>query len=59
MGSENCHLHEFIVGGLRYGIPDPTYDEPGEVIAEDKVCLSDVLGTRSKCREFRGIIQFH
>ena len=43
MGWENCHLHEFIVGDLRYGTPDPTYGEPGEVIAEGRVCLSDVL----------------
>jgi hypothetical protein len=43
MGWENYHLHEFIVDGHRYGIPDSTYDEPGEVTAEGKVRISDVL----------------
>lgn len=43
MGWENYHLHEFVVDGRRYGTPDPTYDEPSEVIAEGRVCLSDVL----------------
>jgi hypothetical protein len=43
MGWSNSHLHEFIVGGRRYGTLDPTYDEPGDVIAEGKVRLSDVL----------------
>ncbi len=43
MGWENCHLHEFIVDGHRYGIPDATHDDPGEVTVEDRVRLSDVL----------------
>jgi hypothetical protein len=43
MGWEDHHLHEFIVDGQRYGTPDPTYDEPGEVSPEDKTRLSDVL----------------
>jgi hypothetical protein len=43
MGWTNSHLHEFIVGGQRYGAPDMNYDEPGEVIAEGKVHLSEVL----------------
>jgi hypothetical protein len=34
MGWENCHLHKFLVGKQRYGVPDLTYDEPGEVIRE-------------------------
>jgi len=43
MGWENYHLHEFILNGQRYGIPDPNYDEPGEVIAEGRVRLAEVL----------------
>jgi hypothetical protein len=43
MGWENYHLHEFIIDGRRYGTPDPAYDEPGDVIAEGSVCLTDVL----------------
>ena len=45
MGWENSHLHEFLVGRHRYGVADPTYDEPGDVIAEGKVRLSEVLST--------------
>ena len=45
MGWENSHLHEFLVGLQRYGIPDPTYDEPGDVVPEGKVRLSDFLST--------------
>ena len=43
MGWENYHMHEFLVSKQRYGVPDPTYDEPGEVIVEGKVQLADVL----------------
>ena len=43
MGWTNSHLHEFLVGKQRYGIPDLTYDEPGEVIVEGKVHLSELL----------------
>jgi hypothetical protein len=43
IGWENHHLHEFLVGKQRYGVPDSTYDEPGGVILEGKIHLSDVL----------------
>lgn len=43
MGWENYHLHEFLVGGQRYGGPDPDYDGPGEVIRESGVRLTSVL----------------
>jgi len=43
MGWENYHLHEFRVGTKRYGVPDPDYDDPGEVIVENKISLSKVL----------------
>ena len=43
MGWEDHHLHEFRVGTKRYGIPDPDYDDPGDVIVESKVLLSEVL----------------
>ncbi len=26
MGWSDCHLHEFELGGERYGIPDPDFD---------------------------------
>jgi hypothetical protein len=43
LGWSNSHLHEFVVDGQRYGVSDPMYDEPGDVIAEGTVRLSDVL----------------
>jgi hypothetical protein len=43
MGWENYHLHEFVIDGRRYGMPDPDYDEP-EIVADSTVCISDVLG---------------
>jgi hypothetical protein len=45
MGWENYHMHEFLAGKQRYGVPDSTYDEPGEVILEGKIRLSEVLPT--------------
>lgn len=45
MGWENYHMHEFLAGKQRYGVPDSTSDEPGEVIVEARVHLSDVLTT--------------
>jgi hypothetical protein len=37
LGWSNSRLHEFVVDGQRYGVSDPTYDEPGDVIAEGTV----------------------
>ena|SRR5437016_2896140 len=42
MGWENCHLHEFHIGGLTIGAPDP--DAPRTLLNEKKVRLFDVLG---------------
>jgi hypothetical protein len=49
MGWSDYHLHEFVVNGQRYGIPDPDYDEPGEVIAEGRVRLEEVLPAPEAC----------
>ncbi|MDI6766152.1 MAG: plasmid pRiA4b ORF-3 family protein [Bacteroidota bacterium] len=40
MGWENCHLYEFIVGGLSYGEPHPDYE--GRVKSSKSVKLSQV-----------------
>jgi hypothetical protein len=39
MGWENCHLHQFIVGDVRYGIPDPELGLKNEA----KVRLSQIV----------------
>ena len=36
-------LHEYIVDGRRYGTPDPTYDNPEEVVRESGVRHASVL----------------
>src|SRR5438105_15519209 len=46
MGWEDCHLHEFSIGGRRFGVPDPMdrfMGGPG-CVSERKVRVSDVLG---------------
>lgn len=43
IGWSDYHVHEFAVNSRRYGIPDPEFDEPGEVMAEGRVRLEEVL----------------
>lgn len=43
MGWDNYHLHVIEANGQRYGVPDPDFDEPGKVIEEGRVRLSEVL----------------
>ena len=43
MGWTNSHLHEFDIGGDRYGLPDPDWDA-GQVGDEAKVKLFRLLG---------------
>ena len=45
MGWEDSHLHEFIIGKVRYRVPDPDFDEPGSVIPEKGVPLAKALGS--------------
>jgi Plasmid pRiA4b ORF-3-like protein len=39
MGWENCHLHQFIVGDVRYGVPDPELNLKNEA----KVRMSQIV----------------
>jgi hypothetical protein len=43
MGWSNSHLHEFEIGGRRYSIPDPDWDDEGSVLSERRYRLGDVL----------------
>jgi hypothetical protein len=43
MGWQDYHLHEFEIGGKRYGVPDEEFDQPGEVIKDSTVRLSKAL----------------
>ncbi len=45
MGWTDSHLHEFEIGGRRYGLPMPEYDEPGNrVFQERNAKLGDLAG---------------
>ncbi len=45
MSWEDCHLHQFFIGGRRFGVPDPNDALMGgsPAINEKKKCLADVL----------------
>jgi hypothetical protein len=46
MGWMNTHLHVWHIAGKRYGVPDPNWDAPGELIDERKIAIGSVLGDR-------------
>ncbi len=49
MGWEDYHLHEFGIGGRRYGVPDDDDEMPGDVVKENTVKLSKVLPRKGDC----------
>jgi len=50
MGWQDAHLHEFIIGKVRYGIPDPEWDAPGSLISEKGIPLAKALGSGKRFR---------
>ncbi|CAM5798333.1 plasmid pRiA4b ORF-3 family protein [Rhizobacter fulvus] len=44
MGWTNSHLHAWQIDGRRYGVPDPEWDPPGELLDERKFTVGSVLG---------------
>lgn len=45
MGWYDCHMHEFVVGEARYGLPDPGDGDWGREVADErKAALKDVVG---------------
>lgn len=44
MGWQDYHLHKFEIGGQRYGVPDPEWDDPGSVLPEAPARLARCLG---------------
>ena len=48
MGWDNCHLHQFIVGGVRYGVPEPELNLKNE----SKVLLSKIIPKSDKKLRF-------
>lgn len=43
MGWCDCHLHEYRIGGLRYGVPDPHWGGDPNLINERRKRLTSVL----------------
>ena len=43
MGWSDSHLHEFRIGAMRYGTPDPDFQDEDTVISEKLAVLSEVL----------------
>ena len=44
MGWSNSHLHAWRIDGRRYGVPDPEWNMPGELLDERKFTVGSVLG---------------
>lgn len=44
MGWTGSHLHDWRIGGKRYGMVDPEWDEPGAMFDERKFKVGEVLG---------------
>ena len=42
MGWDDSHLHEFRIGAMRYGIPDPDFQDEQPVVAEKRTVLGSV-----------------
>jgi hypothetical protein len=43
MGWDDSHLHEFRIGAMRYGVPDPDFQEERPVISDKRAVLDQVL----------------
>jgi hypothetical protein len=52
MGWTDSHLHEFIVGGVRYSDPDPDIAEELEHVDEKNVVLVGALGLDARCFDY-------
>lgn len=44
MGWTNSHLHDWHIEGKRYGVPDPEWDNEGDMLEERKFTVGAVLG---------------
>ena len=50
MGWTDSHLHEFGIGGVRYGMPDPDSPFDDEVVPEERARLGKCLGSLKSLR---------
>jgi hypothetical protein len=52
LGWTNSHLHEFVIDGVRYSVPDPDFDDELEHVDERDVVLHEALGMDARCFDY-------
>jgi hypothetical protein len=52
LGWTNSHLHEFVIGGVRYSDPDPDFADELEQVDEHRVVLLKALGLDARCFDY-------
>jgi len=52
LGWTNSHLHEFIIGGVRYANTDPEIGDELEQVDEKRVVLFKALGIDARCFDY-------
>lgn len=51
-GWTNSHLHEFVIGGVRYSEPDPDFDDELRHVGERGIKLHKALGIDARCFDY-------
>jgi hypothetical protein len=52
LGWTNSHLHEFVIGGVRYAAPDPDWSEELKQVSERGIVLNAALSGESRCFDY-------
>jgi len=52
LGWTNSHLHEFVIGGVRYADPDPDFADELDHVDQKNVVLVKALGIDSRCFDY-------
>ena len=52
LGWTDSHLHEFLINGVRYGVPDPDWQDEWPVMDERRVALHEALGPSVRCFDY-------
>jgi hypothetical protein len=52
MGWTDSHLHEFVIAGQRYSVPDPDWDTELKQRDERRVVLEKALGHQARCFDY-------
>ena len=48
MGWTNSHLHQFVVEGVRYGLPDDEWQDEQPLLSDAEITIDDAIGDRVK-----------